>query len=80
MTNEVIIFVFNFLIAFYRRKEDNTHHGTTWQIKFNLDCIDRSNAYKLRVAIASATLAELQVFLAYESLHSSYSALMIPSF
>ncbi|KAK4742104.1 hypothetical protein SAY87_000105 [Trapa incisa] len=43
-----------------RRKEDNTHHGTTWQIKFNLDHLDRSNAYKLRVAIASATLAELQ--------------------
>ncbi|PKI73500.1 hypothetical protein CRG98_006081 [Punica granatum] len=44
-----------------RQKEDDTHHGTTWQIKFNLNCVDRSNGYKLRVAIASATLAELQV-------------------
>ncbi|KAJ6735468.1 RHAMNOGALACTURONATE LYASE FAMILY PROTEIN [Salix purpurea] len=44
-----------------RRKDDGTHVGTTWQIKFKLDKVDRSCSYKLRVAIASATLAELQV-------------------
>ncbi|GAV85402.1 Rhamnogal_lyase domain-containing protein [Cephalotus follicularis] len=43
------------------RKKDNKYQGTTWQIKFKLDHVDRSNTYKLRVAIASATLAELQV-------------------
>ncbi|THG07287.1 hypothetical protein TEA_001877 [Camellia sinensis var. sinensis] len=44
-----------------RRKSDNTYQGTTWQIKFNLDNVDQSGSYKLRVAVASATLAELQV-------------------
>ncbi|KAI4389483.1 hypothetical protein MLD38_001705 [Melastoma candidum] len=44
-----------------RRKEDGTHHGTTWKVKFSLNCIDKRNSYHLRVAIASATLAELQV-------------------
>jgi hypothetical protein len=44
-----------------RRKEDDTQVGTTWQIKFKLDKVDRNSSYKLRVAIASATLAELQV-------------------
>ncbi|KAG6705107.1 hypothetical protein I3842_07G165500 [Carya illinoinensis] len=44
-----------------RKKDDNTHQGTTWQIKFILNNVDRRSTYKLRVAIASATLAELQV-------------------
>ncbi|XP_041018457.1 probable rhamnogalacturonate lyase B [Juglans microcarpa x Juglans regia] len=44
-----------------RKKDDNTHQGTTWQIKFVLDNVDQRSTYKLRVAIASATLAELQV-------------------
>ncbi|KAK4428605.1 hypothetical protein Salat_1160300 [Sesamum alatum] len=44
-----------------RKRDDNTYQGTTWQIKFALDTIDQSGTYKLRVAIASATLAELQV-------------------
>ena len=44
-----------------RKKEDNTLQGTTWQIKFELSGVVRGSTYKLRVAIASATLAELQV-------------------
>jgi len=44
-----------------RKKDDNTHQGTTWQIKFILNGVDRRSTYKLRVALASATLAELQV-------------------
>ncbi|KAK9930126.1 hypothetical protein M0R45_027181 [Rubus argutus] len=43
------------------RQKDNTHEGTTWQIKFKLENVDRKATYKLRVAIASATLAEMQV-------------------
>ncbi|GMN40189.1 hypothetical protein TIFTF001_009421 [Ficus carica] len=44
-----------------RKKDDNTHEGTTWKIRFKLNNVDRKGSYKLRVAIASATLAELQV-------------------
>ncbi|CAN1341065.1 Rhamnogalacturonate lyase [Linum perenne] len=52
----------NRAISFPDRKQpDGTHVGTTWQIKFRLDRVDRGSPYKLRVALASATLAELQV-------------------
>ncbi|XP_050266720.1 probable rhamnogalacturonate lyase B [Quercus robur] len=44
-----------------RKKDNNTYQGTTWQIKFNLDNVDHNATYKLRVALASATLSELQV-------------------
>ncbi|VFQ99017.1 unnamed protein product [Cuscuta campestris] len=44
-----------------RKKEDGTYVGTTWQIKFKLDNVHKNGTYKLRVAIASSTLAELQV-------------------
>ncbi|XP_054789119.1 uncharacterized protein LOC129294686 isoform X2 [Prosopis cineraria] len=44
-----------------RKKEDNTLQGTTWQIKFELNNVARGSTYKLRVAIASATLAEVQI-------------------
>ncbi|EEF35025.1 lyase, putative [Ricinus communis] len=44
-----------------RKKDDNTYQRTTWQIKFKLDNVDKNGIYKLRVAIASATVAELQV-------------------
>ncbi|XP_073294232.1 uncharacterized protein [Primulina huaijiensis] len=44
-----------------RKKEDNTYQGTTWQIKFTLDSVVENGTYKLRVALASASLAELQV-------------------
>ncbi|XP_062164113.1 probable rhamnogalacturonate lyase B [Alnus glutinosa] len=44
-----------------KKKDSNTYQGTTWQIKFKLDDVDRNGTYKLRVAIASATISELQV-------------------
>ncbi|CAJ1973980.1 unnamed protein product [Sphenostylis stenocarpa] len=44
-----------------RKKEDNTLQGTTWQIKFEVRSVVHGSKYKLRVAIASATLAELQI-------------------
>ncbi|KAK6160917.1 hypothetical protein DH2020_004298 [Rehmannia glutinosa] len=44
-----------------RKKEDNTYQGTTWQIKFVVDTLNQTGTYKLRLALASASLAELQV-------------------
>ncbi|XP_031118751.1 uncharacterized protein LOC116022259 [Ipomoea triloba] len=44
-----------------RKKNDKTYQGTTWQIKFKLDNVNHDGVYKLRVAIASSTFAELQV-------------------
>lgn len=63
----------NFL-CFYncRKKEDNTYQGTTWQIKFELNNVAKGSTYKLRVAIASATLAELQVILSFTSSYTHF--------
>ncbi|KAK4434255.1 hypothetical protein Salat_0588300 [Sesamum alatum] len=44
-----------------RKKDDNTYQATTWQIKFKLDTLEPIGTYKLRVALASAMQAELQV-------------------
>ncbi|KDP41512.1 hypothetical protein JCGZ_15919 [Jatropha curcas] len=44
-----------------RKKDDNTYQRSTWQIKFKLENVDQNNIYKLRVALASATISELQV-------------------
>ncbi|GLT60574.1 hypothetical protein SLA2020_333350 [Shorea laevis] len=44
-----------------RKKPDNTYEGTTWQIKFKLEHGNLSGTYKLRLALASAHAAELQV-------------------
>ncbi|KAG8377399.1 hypothetical protein BUALT_Bualt08G0029000 [Buddleja alternifolia] len=49
-----------------RKKEENTntYEGTTWQIRFTLEDDNNQSdggSYKLRVALASASLAELQV-------------------
>ncbi|GKV33542.1 hypothetical protein SLEP1_g42042 [Rubroshorea leprosula] len=44
-----------------RKKADNTYEGTTWQIKFRLECVNPSGTYKLRLALATAHVAELQV-------------------
>ncbi|KAL5705486.1 rhamnogalacturonan endolyase [Ranunculus cassubicifolius] len=44
-----------------RKKDGKTYQGTTWQIVFNLDKVDNSESYKLRLALASATVAECQV-------------------
>jgi hypothetical protein len=56
-----------------RKKADNTHEGTTWQIKFELGGVIQGTVYKLRVAIASATLAELQVNYPAYSLTQTHS-------
>ncbi|KAK4791905.1 hypothetical protein SAY86_022340 [Trapa natans] len=48
------------------RKKDDKYDGTTWQIQFKLDNPKATDIYTLRVALASATLAELQV-------HSEFS-------
>ncbi|OIW14564.1 hypothetical protein TanjilG_14950 [Lupinus angustifolius] len=44
-----------------RKKDDNTYQGTTWQIKFHLNNVNKNSTYKLRLALASATFSELQV-------------------
>ncbi|XP_073104731.1 uncharacterized protein [Elaeis guineensis] len=44
-----------------RKTKQNSYQPTTWQIKFHLDSINQTGNYKLRVALASATLSELQV-------------------
>ncbi|XP_035538697.1 probable rhamnogalacturonate lyase B [Juglans regia] len=44
-----------------KKKDSNTYQGTTWQIKFTLDNLDPNGNYKLRLALASSTLSELQV-------------------
>lgn len=51
----------DWFFAHVTRKKDNKYVGTTWQIKFNLYDIDLTGTYKLRLALASATLSELQV-------------------
>ncbi|XP_057533370.1 uncharacterized protein LOC130811194 isoform X1 [Amaranthus tricolor] len=43
------------------RKKGNTYQGTTWQIKFELQDVNVNGLYKLRLALATANLAELQV-------------------
>ncbi|KDO81266.1 hypothetical protein CISIN_1g042458mg [Citrus sinensis] len=50
-----------FFVQVTRKKDNNTYQGSTWQIKFELDDVNQSSTYKLRVAIASANLSELQV-------------------
>ncbi|KAM1023390.1 hypothetical protein TB2_044139 [Malus domestica] len=45
-----------------RKKDDNKYQGTTWQIKFKLENVDKTGSYKLRVALASANYSELQVW------------------
>ncbi|XVE60634.1 hypothetical protein DITRI_Ditri05aG0143500 [Diplodiscus trichospermus] len=44
-----------------RKKDDDQYEGTTWQIRFNLDNVNQTGTYKLRVALATAYVAELQV-------------------
>ncbi|GAB2292196.1 hypothetical protein Dimus_026447 [Dionaea muscipula] len=43
------------------RRKGNAYEGTTWQIKFKLDTVDQSGTYKLRLALASANAARLEV-------------------
>ncbi|KAI3884118.1 hypothetical protein MKW92_031969 [Papaver armeniacum] len=44
-----------------RKISDKLYQGTTWKIIFKLDSVHKTGTYKLRLAIASATYAELQV-------------------
>lgn len=44
-----------------RKKDDGSYQGTTWQIKFNMDDVQENGPYKLRLALASANVSELQV-------------------
>ncbi|GMJ02531.1 hypothetical protein like AT1G09890 [Hibiscus trionum] len=45
-----------------RKNDDHTYTGTTWQIKFKLDCAaTKTDTYKLRLALATAHAAVLQV-------------------
>ncbi|KAI3955241.1 hypothetical protein MKW98_020874 [Papaver atlanticum] len=50
---------------FRQKLGDDKYNSTTWQIKFNLDSVDQGTIYKLRVALASTTRAELQIRLNY---------------
>lgn len=43
------------------RKKGNKYEGSTWQIKFKLERVVQKATYKLRVAVATAHGAELQV-------------------
>ncbi|KAM5575242.1 putative rhamnogalacturonate lyase B [Rosa sericea] len=44
-----------------RKKDDGTYQGTTWKIKFQLDNVSQTKIYKLRLALATANIAELQI-------------------
>ncbi|KAF6166742.1 hypothetical protein GIB67_005618 [Kingdonia uniflora] len=44
-----------------KKLETDGYEGTTWQIIFKLDKVNKKGTYKLRVALASAALAELQI-------------------
>ncbi|XP_042486945.1 probable rhamnogalacturonate lyase B [Macadamia integrifolia] len=44
-----------------RKNSNNTYQATTWQVIFKLDSINDNTTYQLRLALASATVSELQV-------------------
>ncbi|KAM5575240.1 rhamnogalacturonate lyase [Rosa sericea] len=44
-----------------RKTGNNTYKGSTWQIRFNLDNVNKNTTYKLRVSLATAHVSELQV-------------------
>ncbi|KAF2299820.1 hypothetical protein GH714_003616 [Hevea brasiliensis] len=44
-----------------RKIGDGKYQGTTWQIKFSLENANKSGTYNLRLALATANSAELQV-------------------
>lgn len=49
------------LLLDYRKIADDTYQETTWQIKFKLEKVQKSSIYKIRIALATANVAELQV-------------------
>ncbi|KAL5559927.1 hypothetical protein UlMin_036138 [Ulmus minor] len=44
-----------------RKKNDGTYQGTTWQITFPLENVTATRTYKLRIALAAANVAALEV-------------------
>lgn len=44
-----------------RRIGDNTFKTATWQIKFKIDNVNHNGTYKLRIALSSASMSNLQV-------------------
>ncbi|XP_010530574.2 PREDICTED: uncharacterized protein LOC104807150 isoform X3 [Tarenaya hassleriana] len=44
-----------------RKRGEDAYERTTWKIKFVMDSVDKNNSYKLRIALATANVAELQV-------------------
>ncbi|KAJ8533206.1 hypothetical protein K7X08_016095 [Anisodus acutangulus] len=53
-----------------RKKDEKTYQSTTWQIKFKLESVSQNGIYTLRLALASAAQAELQVRLNDASMSS----------
>ncbi|MFS7913225.1 putative rhamnogalacturonan endolyase [Helianthus anomalus] len=44
-----------------RKKGENVYEKTTWTIKFKLNNVNKDETYKLRLALASAQVSDLQV-------------------
>ncbi|XP_004288871.1 PREDICTED: probable rhamnogalacturonate lyase B-like [Fragaria vesca subsp. vesca] len=44
-----------------RKKDDGTYQGTSWKINFQIDNVNQTKTHKLRVALATANIAELQI-------------------
>ncbi|KAL4558974.1 hypothetical protein LXL04_031100 [Taraxacum kok-saghyz] len=44
-----------------RKTEENTYEKTTWTIKFKLNYVNTNGIYKLRLALASANMSDLQI-------------------
>ncbi|KAL5559926.1 hypothetical protein UlMin_036137 [Ulmus minor] len=44
-----------------RKNDDGTYQGTTWQINFYLEEVSATGTYKLRIALATANVAVLEV-------------------
>ncbi|OVA10046.1 Rhamnogalacturonate lyase [Macleaya cordata] len=53
----------DWFFAHSSRRGENSLQQTTWQIKFNLANVNYAGAYKLRIALAAANYARLQVYL-----------------
>ncbi|XP_047976988.1 rhamnogalacturonate lyase-like [Salvia hispanica] len=51
----------DWFFAHVTRKYQNSYKATTWQIKFKLEAVEPNGKYYLRLSLASAAQAELQV-------------------
>ncbi|KAI4389481.1 hypothetical protein MLD38_001703 [Melastoma candidum] len=50
-----------YFVQVNRKVSDGTYKGTTWQIKFEMDNVNQAATYKLRLALAAANVAQLEV-------------------